>query len=39
MKECSAYEEQMRGKTAARATTGWGSEDTGEEGEMLGQTA
>jgi hypothetical protein len=39
MKECSAYEEQMRGKAPARASTGLGSEDAGEEGEMLSQTA
>jgi hypothetical protein len=29
----------MRGKTAARATAGFGLEDGGEEGGMLGQTA
>ena len=39
MKERNAYEEQMRGKTSARATAGFGSEDAGEEGDMLAQIA
>jgi hypothetical protein len=39
MKECNAYDDQMRGKTAARATSGLGSEAAGEEGDMLGESA
>jgi hypothetical protein len=39
MKECSAYEEQIGGKRAARATTGLRSENAAEEGDMLGQSA
>lgn len=39
MKECNAYEEQTRGKTAARATAGLRSENPAEEGDMLGQSA
>src|SRR5579859_2362860 len=38
IKECNAYEEQIRGKTAARATAGLHSENA-EEGDMLGQSA
>jgi hypothetical protein len=36
MRECNAYEEQMRGKTSARAPAWLGPED--EEGDMLGQS-
>jgi hypothetical protein len=39
MKECNAYEDQIRGKTAARATAGLRSENATEEGGMLGQIA